>query len=499
VPFDNPLIFVYRVTHMNQSRVAEIPLDFRSDASELAKPSRLQDLKLANCVRLIACGDAIAITFAAVAAKVLYIDLYLGEPQSWFSYLALTPLLALTVLAFLRLDGFYELRTLNSEVIGYGRLLGALGMSMLLLIGVLYLFKVAEIYSRGWFITWALLSAVFLVWGRVIANARVRKIVAQGRLYQRAALFGSAEFIASLQRHVEEHAPSFGVVGVYAAPGISGPAANFDGGIAELRDAIEQGKFETVIIGFPAQAHREIQEATKALGSYSTELLLCTELTAFPATVMGSRDLGSLKANVVNVAPRSETTPIKSICDYILAAAALVLLAPLMAFIALAIKLDSPGPVFFRQRRYGRNNQIFRIFKFRTMTVADDGAVVKQAERNDARVTRLGKFLRRTSLDEIPQLINVLLGHMSIVGPRPHALAHDHYYESELDLFSRRRCVRPGLTGWAQIHGLRGETRTTDDMRRRMQHDLYYINNWSIWLDIEIMTRTVFTLFRGAY
>jgi len=167
--------------------------------------------------------------------------------------------------------------------------------------------------------------------------------------------------------------------------------------------------------------------------------------------------------------------------------------------VALAIKIDSPGPVFFRQRRYGQNNSIFRIFKFRTMAVTEDGPTVKQAERDDPRVTRMGRILRRTSIDELPQLLNVLTGDMSIVGPRPHALAHDQLFEQKLDLFSRRRRVRPGLTGWAQVHGFRGETKTTEDIRSRMQHDLYYIDNWSIWLDIEIITRTVFVLFRGAY
>ena len=189
----------------------------------------------------------------------------------------------------------------------------------------------------------------------------------------------------------------------------------------------------------------------------------------------------------------------KGLLDYAVAGVALFLLAPLLAVVAIAIKLDSSGPVFFRQRRLGQNNQVFRIFKFRTMTVAEDGERVIQAQRNDPRVTRVGKFLRRTSLDELPQLINVLTGTMSLVGPRPHAVAHDEEFEQKLDLFSRRRRVRPGLTGWAQVHGYRGETRTTADIRHRMQHDLYYIDNWSLWLDMEIMVRTAFVLFRGAY
>jgi putative colanic acid biosynthesis UDP-glucose lipid carrier transferase len=142
---------------------------------------------------------------------------------------------------------------------------------------------------------------------------------------------------------------------------------------------------------------------------------------------------------------------------------------------------------------------VFRIFKFRTMTVVEDGESVTQARREDIRVTRIGRMLRASSIDEIPQLINVLLGHMSIVGPRPHALAHEREFEETFDLFSRRRRVLPGITGWAQVNGCRGETKTPEDVEKRMEYDLYYVDNWSIWFDLEIIVRTVATVARGAY
>ena len=189
----------------------------------------------------------------------------------------------------------------------------------------------------------------------------------------------------------------------------------------------------------------------------------------------------------------------KRLLDVTVACIALVALLPVMALVALAIKLESRGPVFFRQRRYGRNDDVFRIFKFRSMTVTEDGHNIEQAKPNDARFTRVGKFIRATSIDELPQLLNVLLGQMSIVGPRPHALAHDREFEQKLDLFSRRRRVLPGITGWAQVNGYRGETKTLADIRTRMEMDLYYIDKWSIWLDLEIMVRTVVTVIRGAH
>jgi polysaccharide biosynthesis protein PslA len=179
--------------------------------------------------------------------------------------------------------------------------------------------------------------------------------------------------------------------------------------------------------------------------------------------------------------------------DISVAALALLLLSPLFAVVALLIRLDSPGPVIFRQKRYGLNQEPFRIFKFRTMRAMDDGAVVKQATRSDARVTRIGAHLRRLSIDELPQLINVLIGDMSIVGPRPHALAHDQLYIEKLARYARRHNVKPGITGWAQVHGHRGEIADDSAMLARLRHDLYYVDNWSLWLDVKIVLMTAFS------
>jgi Undecaprenyl-phosphate glucose phosphotransferase len=187
---------------------------------------------------------------------------------------------------------------------------------------------------------------------------------------------------------------------------------------------------------------------------------------------------------------------LKRAFDLTVATIALVSLSPLLAAIAVAIKLDSPGPVFFRQKRYGFNQQPFGVFKFRSMR-ADPNAVFRQATRNDSRITRVGAILRRTNLDELPQLINVLRGEMSLVGPRPHALAHDRSFERRIALYARRHNVRPGITGWAQVNGYRGETLTDLDMERRVACDLHYIDNWSIWFDIQIMIQTVVS--RRAY
>lgn len=190
---------------------------------------------------------------------------------------------------------------------------------------------------------------------------------------------------------------------------------------------------------------------------------------------------------------------LKRTFDIVVALAALVLLSPLLVALAILIKLDSPGPVFFIQRRYGFNQEAFRVLKFRSMIVND--GTFQQATRDDPRITRLGAFLRRWNFDELPQLFNVVIGNMSLVGPRPHALAHDRAFEQRIARYAARHNVKPGITGWAQVNGFRGETRTQEEMMRRVEHDLYYIDNWSLRLDIRILFMTVFSpkAYRNAY
>jgi len=188
---------------------------------------------------------------------------------------------------------------------------------------------------------------------------------------------------------------------------------------------------------------------------------------------------------------------VKRAVDIAFSLIALIGLSPILLAAAIAIRLDSPGPALFRQTRHGFNGRPFRIYKFRTMNVMENGDVVPQAQKSDKRVTRVGRWLRRYSIDELPQLINVFIGDMSIVGPRPHASAHDRYFTSAIEKYAFRHHVKSGITGWAQVCGARGETDTLDKMRRRVELDLWYINNWNIWLDFSIMVRTGFVVFSG--
>jgi Undecaprenyl-phosphate glucose phosphotransferase len=209
-------------------------------------------------------------------------------------------------------------------------------------------------------------------------------------------------------------------------------------------------------------------------------------------------DLGSVMTLQVSRPPLSLTElAIKRAFDIIVATMALIALSPLLLCVAAAIKIDSPGKALYRQRRQGYNNQVIRVFKFRSMTTEDDDSTFVPATRNDGRITTTGRFLRRTNIDELPQLINVLLGEMSIVGPRPHATVHNKMFENRILPFARRHNVKPGITGWAQVNGYRGAADTIDKMRRRVEYDLYYIDNWSFLLDLKIVMMTLFS--RRAY
>ena len=233
--------------------------------------------------------------------------------------------------------------------------------------------------------------------------------------------------------------------------------------------------------------------------------VLMTQLRALsiPVYLLPDRNVAHfLGKRMVNVGTawtaelqRAPLTTTEQVCkrafDLLIASVLLIMLAPLLLLVAALIKMETRGPALFMQRRSGFNGRTFKIYKFRTMSVLEDGPVIRQATKNDPRLTRCGRVLRRTNIDELPQLLNVIAGEMSLVGPRPHPLALNSEYENIIGNYAFRHHVKPGLTGWAQVNGWRGETQTVDLMTRRIEHDLWYINNWSFWLDVKILLRTL--------
>ena len=278
--------------------------------------------------------------------------------------------------------------------------------------------------------------------------------------------------------------------------------SKLQGDIAAGVELAKQGKFDLVYITLPLAAQKRIESILRDLGDTTVDVHLVPDFFTFNLLNGRLAHVGDIQTISVYESPLSGLASFaKRLEDIIGGALILAMIAIPMLIIAILIKLDSRGPVFFKQKRYGLDGKAINVWKFRSMTVADNGSVVKQATKGDARITKLGAVLRRTSLDELPQFINVLQGHMSIVGPRPHAVAHNEEYRKLVDFYMLRHKMKPGITGWAQINGWRGETDTLEKMEKRIDFDLEYIRQWSILFDIKIVFLTIFKGFinKNAY
>ncbi|MGQ9504108.1 MAG: undecaprenyl-phosphate glucose phosphotransferase [Thermogutta sp.] len=270
------------------------------------------------------------------------------------------------------------------------------------------------------------------------------------------------------------------------------------GNIQDLVKHARERRVDMIYITFPMRAEERIRNILAQLADTTASVYIVPDFFVFQLLHSRWTNVGGLPVVSVYENPFYGVDGfVKRAMDVVLAIIFLALLSPLMVLIAIAIKVTSPGPVFFRQRRYGLDGREIRVWKFRTMRVCEDGPNVIQACKNDPRVTPIGAFLRRTSLDELPQLFNVLKGDMSLVGPRPHATAHNEEYRHLIQGYMLRHKVRPGMTGLAQVHGCRGETETVEKMAKRVEWDLRYIREWSLWMDIKILLQTFWVVVRG--
>ncbi|MCV6614108.1 MAG: undecaprenyl-phosphate glucose phosphotransferase, partial [Cellvibrionaceae bacterium] len=254
-----------------------------------------------------------------------------------------------------------------------------------------------------------------------------------------------------------------------------------------------------VYIALPMLLSQQVSKLNVELMDHNVDVIWAPDIYALNLVNHSVREVSGVPIISLNESPLTSSrlsTVVKDVMDRTLAALALLTLAPVMLIIAGLVKLSSKGPVIFKQQRHGWDGSIIEVWKFRSMRLHDESdGEVKQATKDDDRITPIGKFIRRTSLDELPQFINVLQGRMSLVGPRPHAVSHNHFYSQKINSYLARHRIKPGITGLAQISGCRGETETIDKMQERVEYDLAYINNWSLWLDLKILIKTPFTLF----
>jgi Undecaprenyl-phosphate glucose phosphotransferase len=363
----------------------------------------------------------------------------------------------------------------------------------LFLLSIAFLLKIGPNLSRGATISFFVAGSLFLVIWRSVVAAYLRHAFENGAFAeQKAIVIGDPELLA--RTTLLEQLASCGYRPAKVVPF---SAQQIDTSVdSVVLAARSDPAIGVIFLLLKWQAAAEIEDITRRLSVLPLPIRLLPDSHVAAVMQRPIVQAGSLWAAELRRSPLSlQERFAKRVFDLILASVALVLLLPLMLLVALLVKYESPGPVFFRQTRAGFNNRPFRILKFRTLKTMEDGPVVRQVQRNDHRLTRVGRLLRRTSIDELPQLVNVLRGEMSLVGPRPHAEAHNSEYGNLIGNYAFRHHVKPGLTGWAQVHGFRGET-TVESMKRRVEYDLWYIDNWSLWLDMRIMLRTVLLLCR---
>ncbi|MBR0777383.1 undecaprenyl-phosphate glucose phosphotransferase [Bradyrhizobium diazoefficiens] len=436
-------------------------------------------------------GDFLGVLVSYFAASGLY-RLLVSEQDSSVGAGLVVAAVFVTIAYF---QGIYDHHRLLNTLWQLRKTLAVWIVSLTILAVEAFLLKSSADLSRGTTLLFAATGGVALGGLRLLWRVALNSSYAKVRLVDRKVVLLSLkplDFTSSRFKDLRKH--GFNVVRHFVLEP-SGDGAGWDHVIRGVVHQARAADAEEYLLVIDWDEMPLLQKLSHHLRVVPQPIRL---LPDFPIADLVSRPFQPVSGTVaieIQRAPLSVFERAQKRClDIGLASFALLLLAPLLVTAAIMIKLDSMGSVIFRQSRRGFNGKPFEIWKFRSMTVAENGHVVTQAKRTDARVTRVGRVLRRTSIDELPQLWNVLRGEMSLVGPRPHALAHDNYYDQLISNYVYRHHMKPGLTGWAQVNGFRGETPTIDLMEKRVEYDVWYVSNWSIWLDIRIILKTALAL-----
>jgi len=480
----------------------------RSDSR--AAPSSATILPGGSKARLLSPRWRLPFAYGAISAVALAIDLILilasafgaesiyhkvpSELEGEFSHtLAAAMFVAILFVAAMRIQKLYSPSRLMVMDDQARSVLSAWCGAFLILASGVFTWGVSHDLSRGDILLFWGVGAFALLAHRIAWWIALPAALEAGALRGRTVVSLSCEdaipprFVENLTRH------GYHIVAHFHAPA---GEANADEAIDNVISTCRDADVEEVVLFVDPERMANLRQIARRLRVLPVPV---TFVPLGPLAQLFQRahhDIGDTVAiELQRAALSSMEQAVKRAMDIVISASALAILAPLMIAVAIAIKLDSRGPLLFRQTRHGFNGKPFGIYKFRSMTVMEDGEVVPQAKRRDPRITRVGRWIRRFSIDELPQLLNVLKGDMSIVGPRPHASAHDRYFTSAIEKYAFRHHVKSGMTGWAQVCGARGETDTLEKMQRRVELDIWYINNWSVWLDFSIMLRTAFVVF----
>lgn len=448
---------------------------------------------------LLRAGDLLVVLVAGWVAYRLYLGSWVLTERYWIPFL-LSALFLVWVFPFF---GAYrtwrgaafldELRVMTL----------AWGAVFLLLVLLAVMSKTGQHFSRVWGGLWFVMAWWGLAGFRYGVGAVLRRMRLKGLNHRKIVIVGGGDLGAEVVQKISD-APWTGlkITGVFCDLSLAQRCSEinryFLGTTDCLKDYIENNELDQVWIALPLKEEERMHQIMNDLRHAMVDIRFVPDIYGFRLLNHSVTEVAGLPVvNLSSTPMEGMNRFIKACEDYVLAGMILLLISPLMLVLAVGVKLSSPGPVIFKQKRHGWDGRIIKIYKFRSMRVHKEFDVVTQAQRNDERITPLGSFMRRSSLDELPQFFNVLQGRMSIVGPRPHALAHNEQYKEQVNQYMLRHKVKPGITGWAQINGYRGETDTLDKMQKRIEYDLFYIENWSLWLDIKIILMTVFKGFVG--
>jgi Undecaprenyl-phosphate glucose phosphotransferase len=486
------------------SQEQRVELDRKTDRASLRGKLPISSHVMPGLVALL---DSVAILSSAVILYVLLVGDAIDDDEI---YIAATAFIWLVNLLLLHFAGLYQFDAILRPLAFADKIILVFVTTFLFLLAAAFSVKISATFSRLWIGSFAI-AACIVTFGVRLAAGHLVKRLADVRVFTRnAVVVGIGEQARILLDHLDKSPSRFvSILGVFAERRSDG--AGFSGfpvlgAIDEVESYVRDNAIDDVLIALPWSADQQISTLVGRLRELPVNVYLSTDLIGFRLSFRQPPDhFGNIPLVEVMGRPLAGWGAVrKLILDYGLGAILTVTLLPVMGLIALAIKLDSEGPVLFRQKRYGFINQVFDIYKFRTMRhmpMPECEGRTMQATRDDPRVTRIGRFLRSMSLDELPQLFNVLNGTMSLVGPRPHAIDHNEEYAKSIRGYFARHRVKPGLTGWAQVNGLRGETKTVEAMEARVRHDIYYVENWSLFFDLQILAMTAIICLarRNAY
>lgn len=455
-------------------------------------------------ILLVRAMDAAILFFSGWATSYIKFVALIPEP-AYLTAITCGMLLSFIVFPFFQL--YREIRS-NGFFAYFWRIMQAVGILWLLLAGLGFITKTGDLYSRLWFAEWMGLSLLCLIGSRFVLLMLLRLMRSHGLNERRVIIIGAGSMGIKLAETIQQALwTGFRIQTFMDHEAGNKPSLIRDISVIQmppnLADYLQKHPVDEIWITLPLKAEKQVKEILYQLRHLTVTTRYLLDIFGLDLLNHSITDLAGFPVlNIQSTPMRGMNRMVKAVEDRLIAAIILTIISPLMCLIAAGVKLTSRGPVFFKQQRLGWDGKIIKVYKFRTMFMhrESDGKVT-QATLQDKRVTPFGRFLRRSSLDELPQFINVLQGRMSIVGPRPHALAHNEQYKDAIHVYMQRHRMKPGITGWAQVNGWRGETDTLDKMQKRVEFDLYYINNWSLWFDIKIILLTFLKGFvsRNAY